>query len=77
VVRGEDLLLSTARQLLLHRALGRTAPAYYHCPLVRSADGQRLAKRTAALALRELRERGVAPATLSGMIGSASSPAPA
>lgn len=47
VVRGEDLLLSTARQLLLYRALGWQPPAWYHCPLVRDADGNRLAKRRA------------------------------
>ena len=45
VVRGEDLLLSTARQILLYRALGWTPPAFFHCPLVRDAEGHRLAKR--------------------------------
>jgi glutamyl-tRNA synthetase len=58
VVRGEDLLKSTARQLLLYRALGLAAPAFFHCPLVRDAAGRRLAKRTDALSLRSLRERG-------------------
>ncbi|TAN37785.1 MAG: tRNA glutamyl-Q synthetase [Verrucomicrobia bacterium] len=55
VVRGEDLLVSTARQLLIYRALGWTAPAWFHCPLMRDATGRRLAKRTAGLALRALR----------------------
>eukprot|EP01041_Mallomonas_annulata_P010540 gene10540-21979_t len=45
VVRGEDLLLSTARQLLLYRALDLQPPFFYHCPLVRDLDGRRLAKR--------------------------------
>ncbi len=61
VVRGEDLLVSTARQILLLRALGHPIRAYYHCPLLRDATGQRLAKRTDALSLRELREKGATP----------------
>ena len=59
VVRGEDLLRSTARQLLLYRAIGATPPAWCHLPLVRDADGMRLAKRHQALSIRELRERGL------------------
>ncbi|MGZ8469199.1 MAG: glutamate--tRNA ligase family protein, partial [Gemmatirosa sp.] len=62
VVRGEDLLRSTARQLLIHRALGATPPAWRHLPLVRDAEGRRLAKRHQALSLRELRARGLSPA---------------
>jgi glutamyl/glutaminyl-tRNA synthetase len=62
VVRGADLLKSTARQLLLDRALGLTPPLWHHCPLVRDASGQRLAKRSDALSLRALREHGMAPA---------------
>lgn len=58
VVRGEDLLVSTARQLLLYRALGAEAPAFYHCALVRDAEGKRLAKRAGAMGLREMRDRG-------------------
>lgn len=61
VVRGADLLVSTARQLLLYRALGRNPPAWYHCPLVRDEAGERLAKRSAALSLRALREAGNSP----------------
>lgn len=60
VVRGADLLKSTARQLLIYRALGATPPAWCHEPLVRDADGRRLAKRHQALAIRTLRERGAA-----------------
>jgi len=59
VVRGEDLLRSTARQLLVYRALGAAPPAWCHEPLVRDAEGRRLAKRYQALSLRTLRERGV------------------
>lgn len=60
VVRGEDLLLSTARQLLLYRALGRKAPEFFHCPLMADEQGQRLAKRNDTLSLRRLREQGAA-----------------
>ncbi len=62
VVRGEDLLTSTARQLLLYEALAWTAPRFCHVTLVRDAEGRRLAKRTGGLAIRELRERGFSPA---------------
>jgi glutamyl/glutaminyl-tRNA synthetase len=58
VVRGADLLKSTARQLLLYRALGLAAPAFYHCDLVRDEAGVRLAKRHDALSIRHLRESG-------------------
>jgi glutamyl/glutaminyl-tRNA synthetase len=64
VVRGADLLRSTFRQLLLYRALGLAAPAFYHCPLLTDADGVRLAKRHDALALRTLREQGLTPEQL-------------
>jgi glutamyl/glutaminyl-tRNA synthetase len=61
VVRGADLLKSTARQILLLRALGYAAPKWYHCSLVADHNGQRLAKRHDALALRTLRQRGLTP----------------
>ena len=61
VVRGADLLKSTARQILLFRALGLAAPDYYHCDLVRDEAGVRLAKRHDALSVRRLRELGWTP----------------
>ena len=61
VVRGADLLKSTARQLLLLRALGFSVPAYYHCDLLRDELGLRLAKRHDALSLRTLRQQGRTP----------------
>ncbi|HTL16485.1 MAG TPA: tRNA glutamyl-Q(34) synthetase GluQRS [Patescibacteria group bacterium] len=64
VVRGADLLKSTARQLLLYRALGLSVPRFYHCPLVTDADGVRLAKRHDALSLRGLRAHGEEPVKL-------------
>lgn len=62
VVRGADLLKSTARQLLLIRALSYPTPAYYHCELLRDSEGKRLAKRNDALSIRNLRERGITAA---------------
>jgi glutamyl/glutaminyl-tRNA synthetase len=59
VVRGADLLKSTARQLLLIRALEYVTPEYFHCELARDASGKRLAKRHDALSIRHLRESGV------------------
>lgn len=64
VVRGADLLKSTARQLLLIRALEFAVPQYFHCPLVRDEHNVRLAKRHDALSLRSLRLQGMDPATL-------------
>lgn len=61
VVRGADLLKSTARQLLLIRALGYRTPSYFHCDLVRDESGVRLAKRHDALSLRALRASGLSP----------------
>ncbi|MBZ5648230.1 MAG: tRNA glutamyl-Q(34) synthetase GluQRS [Acidobacteriia bacterium] len=61
VVRGADLLKSTARQLLLARALELTVPAYYHCDLVKDERGVRLAKRHDPLSLRALRALGLSP----------------
>jgi glutamyl/glutaminyl-tRNA synthetase len=67
VVRGADLLRSTARQILLYRALGLAEPAWYHCPLMIDANGQRLAKRHDALSLRALRQQGQTPGEVRGM----------
>lgn len=63
VVRGADLLKSTARQLLLLRALGHQPPRYFHCPLLRDEHDVRLAKRHDSLSLRSLREQGIDPAS--------------
>jgi glutamyl-tRNA synthetase len=61
VVRGEDLLMSTFRQLLLYRALGLRSPKFYHAPLVVDKSGKRLAKRHGALSLRALRQSDATP----------------
>ena len=64
VVRGADLLRSTARQLLLITALGCKTPQYFHCPLLRDEQNVRLAKRHDSLSLQRLRDAGVDPAAL-------------
>ena len=69
VVRGADLLRSTARQILIHRAFGFEPPAWYHCPLMNDERGQRLAKRHDALSLRALREQRKTPDEVIALFG--------
>lgn len=64
VVRGDDLLSSTPRQIWLARVLGLEATTYAHVPLVLGPDGRRLAKRHGAVSLGDLREVGVAAGEL-------------
>ena len=64
VVRGADLLVSTARQLLIYRALGLNPPQFFHAPLVTDDKGHRLAKRSEAFSLRALRAAGKTPEQL-------------
>jgi glutamyl-tRNA synthetase len=68
VVRGDDLVPSTPRQLLLYRVLGHTPPRFVHVPLVVGEDGRRLAKRHGDTRLAALREAGVAPEALVGLL---------
>jgi glutamyl-tRNA synthetase len=68
VLRGEDLLSSTPRQLQLYEALGLSAPEFFHVPLVLGEDGKRLAKREGAFALAELRERGLPAERILGLL---------
>lgn len=68
VVRGNDILYSTPRQLALFRLLGHPPPAYAHIPLLADAAGERLAKRHASLSLRHLREIGVSPERILGLL---------
>lgn len=75
VVRGADLLVSTARQSLLYHALTLPLPAFYHCELVRDGEGRRLAKRHDALSLRKLREQGWRPEELRKQISNGQWPA--
>ena len=70
VVRGDDLIGSTARQLLLYRALGATPPRFAHVPLILGPDGARLSKRHGAVGVRALRERGRSAAEVVGLLAS-------
>ena len=72
VVRGDDLLGSTARQLWIYRLLGFAAPEYWHLPLVVGTDGRRLAKRHGDTRVTTLREQGISPHRLLGWIGNCS-----
>jgi glutamyl-tRNA synthetase len=69
VLRGEDLLHSTPRQLQLGRALGLGTPAYAHVPLLLGEDGKRLAKRAGPPGVSELRESGLSKEKLLGLFG--------
>ena len=76
VVRGDDLLASTPRQLALYTVLGKPAPRFSHVPLVLAPGGQRLAKRTRPPSVADLRRRGVAPAVLVGALAASAGLAP-
>jgi glutamyl-tRNA synthetase len=68
VVRGDDLIRSTPRQLLLYEALGLQPPEFVHVPLVVGPDGRRLAKRHGDTRLVSLRHAGVTPEALIGLL---------
>ncbi|MCS7272323.1 MAG: tRNA glutamyl-Q(34) synthetase GluQRS, partial [Gemmataceae bacterium] len=68
VIRGDDLIPSTPRQLLLYKALGLTPPVFAHVPLVVGPDGRRLAKRHGDTRLIQLRQAGVRPEALLGLL---------
>jgi len=68
VIRGDDLLLSTPRQLLLYSALGCSPPSFAHMPLVVGTDGRRLAKRHGDTRLAALRNAGVPAEKLIGLL---------
>ena len=70
VVRGDDLLSSTPRQVHLQQLLGLATPTYAHVPLVVGADGVRLAKRHGAVTLSRLAERGVTVERVVAWLGS-------
>jgi glutamyl-tRNA synthetase len=68
VVRGDDLLPSTTKQILLYEALDHAPPAFGHVPLLLGPDGVRLSKRHDGVTLRELRESGFTPERIVGRL---------
>ena len=68
VLRGEDHLANTPRQLLVFEALGLRAPQYGHLPLLTGADGAPLSKRNGAQSVRELREAGYSAAAICNLL---------
>jgi glutamyl-tRNA synthetase len=68
VIRGDDLVPSTPRQMLLYRALGWPPPRFAHVPLAVNPDGRRLAKRDGSIKLATLREQSVDPKRLIGAL---------
>jgi glutamyl-tRNA synthetase len=71
VVRGQDLLSSTPRQIYLQRLLGYPTPDYCHVPLLCAPDGRRLSKREADLTLAAMRAEGVMPEAIVGRLAHA------
>ena len=80
VIRGEDILASTARQILLYQALEAPVPAYFHHPLLCDESGEKLSKRQRSESISRLREAGAAPGEILGRAlfagGLAADPAP-
>lgn len=68
VVRGADLLSSTARQILLYEALGFPVPTFAHVPLMLDEEGKRLSKRTNSTGLDPLRNAGIPPEQIVGQL---------
>jgi glutamyl-tRNA synthetase len=64
VIRGDDHLSNTPKQLLVMEALGVTPPRYAHLPLLHGPDGKKLSKRHGAASVQELRDAGYLPAAL-------------
>jgi glutamyl-tRNA synthetase len=64
VIRGNDHLTNTAKQLLIIEALGETPPRYGHLPLLHGPDGKKLSKRHGAASVQELRDAGYLPAAV-------------
>lgn len=77
VVRGDDLLDSAARQVLLQRALGHASPRWWHVPLVRGPDGRRLAKRHGDTRCTTFRSQGVPAERIIGLLATWSGVVPA
>ena len=70
VVRGADLVDSTARQIALFQALGYPEPRFWHVPLMTDRDGEKLSKRSGAKSLHDLRRKGMGAGQVIGLLGS-------
>ena len=68
VVRGEDHLSNTPKQMLVLEALGATPPRYAHLPLLHGPDGRKLSKRHGAASVQELRDQGYLPEAVNNYI---------
>ena len=68
VVRGEDHISNTPKQLLVFEALGETPPIYAHLPLLHGPDGRKLSKRHGAASVQELRDQGFLPEAVDNYI---------
>ena len=68
VIRGDDHLSNTPRQILLYRALGAEVPTFAHLPMILGADGKRLSKRHGATAVGEYQARGILPQALTNFL---------
>lgn len=68
VVRGEDHLSNTPKQLLVFEALGESAPVYAHLPLLHGPDGKKLSKRHGAASVQELRDQGYLPEAVNNYV---------
>jgi glutamyl-tRNA synthetase len=68
VIRGDDHLANTPKQILLYRALGAAVPIFAHLPMILGPDGKRLSKRHGATAVGEYREKGILPEALNNFL---------
>lgn len=64
VIRGDDHINNTPKQILLHQALGNTVPTFAHVPLIHGEDGKKLSKRHGATSVQEFRDDHILPAAL-------------
>jgi len=69
VIRGEEHLVNTPKQVLVYRALGEDAPSYAHVPLILGQDGKKLSKRTGDTALGDYQDKGYLPEAMFNFLG--------
>ncbi|HET8656548.1 MAG TPA: glutamate--tRNA ligase [Longimicrobiaceae bacterium] len=68
VIRGDDHISNTPKQILLYQALGAAVPAFAHLPMILGPDGKRLSKRHGATSVGEYREQGILPEGLDNFL---------